>query len=53
MYNQSREVCRTCRPARAADQLRARVSSRLGGPPVLRVSQEAFRWRYHTQSLVK
>src|SRR5512135_897395 len=31
MYNQSRGVCRTCRPAGAADQLRARVSSRLGG----------------------
>jgi hypothetical protein len=56
MYNQSRGECRTCRPAGAADQLGARVSSRLGGPPVLpssRVSQEAFRWRYHTQSLVK
>src|SRR5512144_22045 len=35
MYNQSRGVCRTCRPAGAADHFRARVSSRLGGPPVL------------------
>src|SRR5512135_257889 len=31
MDNQSCGVCRTCRPAGAADQLRARVSSRLGG----------------------